>query len=539
MPSARSSWRRTTRPGYLELGIWAELSGDFDDADQFYRKTLKLLPTFDVVRLGTRVSLMDPPGRLLTRAGGGAARIAPAQRRAGGRRAGPPGRPARSGAAPAGGGASRAQPRAGADQGSLAERGGGRRRGGREAHAWNGDAATAIERFERAEQLDERLAEVGWLLADARLTTSLPLGATMTDQTVVAQARETWERWAVKVGPPRASTSWAYLTRAMIADLGTQQPEANRLVGIWEALQYVEKAILHDGVDASRWGYAAQYLRHVHLDELALEAVERGYKLDSGNRQVLTERLAQFAYRGRLEEADQVGEELVTMFGNDPWVSAARAWMALHSDRKTRYSDGLGLLEMPIAGGNDPSWYYEMRALCHVGLGEIDAARADFRDLLKKALPVDGATKCRLSVAAVALQDPEQAAQLVAGGVEGSDVPRHHLPHDGRLRRLRTRGGGRGRRAARPSDRACRERRRASRHHRLDAAAPAAAPRRRRAQERARAGRPGARGRGRAETGSGRWSARRGAPIRSSRTRSPGTPASRTRRRSSTPPCSP
>ncbi len=397
--------------GYLELGIWAELSGDFDDADQFYCKTLTLLPTYDIVRLGTRVSLMDPPGRLLTRAAEvlldarrprDALLVADQALQADQR--GPELHPQAAAHRVRSLALERLKDRSPSEAAAAAVEAG-------KLYAWNGDVATAIERFERAEQLDDQLAEVGWLLADARLTTSLPLGATTTDQTVVAQARDTWERWASKVGTPRGGTSWAYLTRAMIADLGTQHAEANRLVGIWEALQYVEKAILHDSVDASRWGYCAQYLRHVHLDELAWEAVERGFKLDSGDRQVLTERLAQLAYRGRLEEADLLAEELVAMFGNDPWVSAARAWMALHSDRKTRYLDGLGLLEMPIAGGNDPSWYYEMRALCHVGLEQVEAARADFRDLLAHALPVDGATKCRLAVASVAVGDAEQAAR--------------------------------------------------------------------------------------------------------------------------------
>ena len=396
--------------GYQELGIWAELSGDFDDADAFYRKALGLLPTFGVTRLGTRVSLIDPPGRLLTRA----AEVLLERRRP--REAlniadqalqadlrGPELHPQAAAQMVRSLALERMQDHSAEEAAAAALEAG-------KLHAWNGDAKTAIERFERAEALDDTLQEVGWLLADARLSTSLPLGATSTDQTAVGQALETWERWAKRVGQPQADTSWAYLTRAMIADLGTQKEEADRLAGVWEALLYVEKAIVHDEMDAQRWGYAAQYLRYVHLDELAFEAADRGYKLGSGDRQVLAERLAQLTYRGRLEEADQVAEELVTMFGNDPWVSAARAWLAIHSDRETRYSDGLGLLELPLAGGNDPSWYYEMRAHCHLRLHKVDAAREDFHALLENALPIDGTTKCRLQVAAVAVADAEQAA---------------------------------------------------------------------------------------------------------------------------------
>ncbi|MEA2241537.1 MAG: hypothetical protein QOD24_1093 [Solirubrobacteraceae bacterium] len=393
--------------GYLELGIWAELSGDFEDADGFYRKALGLLPKFDVARLGTRVSIIDPPGRLLIRATEvlldahrprDAARIADQALLADMR--GPELHPQaaahrlrsqaleqlddRSGAASAA-----------VDAGKL--------------HLWNGDVDTAIEQFIRAEALDPELQDIGWLLADAQLSTSMPLGRIVPDHGAVKLAHQTWERWAAKVGPPRGDTSWAYLTRAMIADLGSQEPDADRFVGMWEALIYVEKAIVHDEVDAQRWGYAAQYLRYVYLDELAFEAANRGYKLGGGDRQVLSERLAQLEMRGHFDEAEEVAEELVTMYGNDPWVSAARAWLALRSNRQTRYSDALGLLELPLAEGNDPSWYYEMRALCNIGLDDLDAARDDFRELLTRTPPIGGTTKCRLAIAAVAVGDAELA----------------------------------------------------------------------------------------------------------------------------------
>ena len=401
---------REDAAGYIELGIWAELSGDFDDADQFYRKALVLLPTVDVARLGTRVALMDPPGRLLTRAAEvmlaasrpkDALRLAEQALHADQR--GPELHPQAAAHRARSLALERIKGRSASEAGTAAVEAG-------RLYAWNGDVAMAIECFERAEALDDAIGDVGWLLADARLTTSLPLGARKTDQKVVAQALETWERWTAKVGPPRGATSWAYLTRAMIADLGTQQLEANRLAGIWEALLYVEKAMLHDEVDAPRWGYLAQYLRYVHLDDLALEAADRGYQLGSGDRQVLAEQLAQLAYRGRFEEADHVADQLVTMFGNDPWVSAARAWLSIHSKHETRFADGLGLLELPLEGGNDPSWYYEMRALCHAGLDQLDAAREAFRGMLRDALPVDGTTKSRLEVAATALGDGQQAA---------------------------------------------------------------------------------------------------------------------------------
>jgi tetratricopeptide (TPR) repeat protein len=397
--------------GYVELGIWAELRADFDDADELYRKALRLLPTLDVARLHTRAALLDPPGRLLIAA---AERLLEARRPADalelaeraltadlrGSELHPQAAAHRLRSVAleriAGGGTPEAAAAA-AEAGKL--------------YVWNGDMGTAIEQFERALALDGESEEVGWLLADARLSTSLPLGSSMPDAALVAQAREHWVQWAAKVGLPKGDTSWAYLTRAIIADLATQQTGADRLSGVWEALMYVEKAIVHDDVDAQRWGYAAQYLRYAGLRALAFEAAERGYRLSAGDRQVLVERLPLLADRGKLEEAEEVAQMLVTMFGNDPWVSAARAWLALRTKRETRYREALELLDLPLAAGNDPGWYYELRALCLTALGDAERAREDMRRLLASAPAIDGTTKCRLAAAAVAVGDMDDAGR--------------------------------------------------------------------------------------------------------------------------------
>ena len=397
--------------GYLELGIWAELRADFDDADELYRKALRLLPTLDVVHLHTRAALLDPPGRLLIAA---AERLLEANRP----------RDAlelaeRALSADLRGSELHPQaaahrlrsialeriphPRTPEASAAAAEAG--------KLYLWNGDVGMAIEQFERALALDGDSEEVGWLLADARVSTSLPLGSRMPDEALVAEARELWEGWAAKVGLPKGDTSWAYLTRAIIADLATQQAGADRLSGVWQALMYVEKAIVHDDVDAQRWGYAAQYLRYAGLRALAFEAADRGYRLGSGDRQVLVERLPLLAGLGKLEEAEEAAQLLVTMFGNDPWVSAARAWLALRTKRETRYREALALLDLPLAAGNDPSWYYELRALCRTALGDADRARQDMLKLLAAAPPIDGTTKCRLAAAAVAVGEPADAAR--------------------------------------------------------------------------------------------------------------------------------
>jgi len=211
------------------------------------------------------------------------------------------------------------------------------------------------------------------------------------------------------------------VTRAIISDLESQRPEADRRAGLFEALMYVEKALVHNHTDAQRWGYVAQFLRYLGLEQLAFEAAESGYRLASADRQVLVERLPLLANRREFEEAETVAERLVAMYGEDPWVSAVRAWLALH--HRHDWKRTLELLELPIEQGNDPAWYREMEALAHLGLRAVKDARAAYKKLLE-APPIDGNTKCRLARASLALGKKGNAKRWLDNARDDATTPR-------------------------------------------------------------------------------------------------------------------
>jgi tetratricopeptide (TPR) repeat protein len=143
------------------------------------------------------------------------------------------------------------------------------------------------------------------------------------------------------------------------------------------------------------------------LEQLAFEAVEHGYRIGALDRKVLVERLPLLANRREFGEAEKLAEQLRTMWGPDPWVSAVLAWLALHHHRDYRRT--LQLLRLPLAEGNDPAWYLEMQAQAYLGLARIEDAHQAYRRLLK-APPLDGNTKCRLAFAALATGDSKAAA---------------------------------------------------------------------------------------------------------------------------------
>jgi hypothetical protein len=403
------------------LGIWAELTGKFATADDLYRRGFRRMATAAVAHIHDRSALVDPPGRLLKMAAAvllesgrpeQAAQLANEALLSGvrGLEAHPeadvyvilrkalerqPDRPRSDAAAAA------------IQAGRLC--------------LWNGAVDCAIEELEHAIGLDGP-AESGWLLADALLTKSYPLGAAAPDQELVARARSVWERTTDENGLPKGRSAWAYVTRAIVADLESQRPDTDRRrSGLFEALMYVEKALVHNYTDAQRWGYLAQYLRYLGLEQLAFEAAEAGYELAAADRQVLAERLPLLANRREFDEAEAVAEQLVAMYGEDPWVSAVRAWLALHHRHDVERT--LALLQLPIAQGSDKAWYRELEALAHLEGDDVEAARAAFAKVLE-AEPIDGNTKCRLARASLALGKPDDAEAWLAKARSDSTTPR-------------------------------------------------------------------------------------------------------------------
>jgi tetratricopeptide (TPR) repeat protein len=407
--------------GHLMLGIWAELTGKFSTADELYRRGFNRMPTAEVARIKERSALIDPPGRLLKMA---AAVLLEARR------------PQQAfdltnEALLSGIRGIEAHPEADVyvirrkaleqlpDRGRSEAAEAGMQAG--RLCLWNGDVECAIDELDHATKLGGS-SEAGFLLADALLTKSFPLGAHAPDQELVARAHAVWTSSVDKGGPPRGAASWAYVTRAIIADLESQRPDTDRRrPGLFEALLYMEKALVHNHTDAQRWGYLSQYLRYLGYEQLAFEAAEAGYQLASVDRQVLAERLPLLANRREFAEAEAVARQLVAMYGEDPWVSAVRAWLALHDDQD--WQRALQLLELPIAEGNDHAWYWEMCALAYLLPGDLDQARTAYRNVLD-AEPIDGNTKCRLARASLALGERERAQAWLAKAREDSTTPR-------------------------------------------------------------------------------------------------------------------
>lgn len=365
--------------GYMLLGACSEQAGDFEQADQLYAEALARRIALELSAWCRASRITQPTGRLLLRAGESLLRSGRAQAALElldlaltTEVLGPAPYPeadvyrVRSQALEQIQGADRLEIAAAAYEAG-------------QRYLWNSDADRAVQQLRRACELGADRLDVGWLFADALLLSAFRPGD-FPHQDVVEEALKVWEAWTAKVGPPPQPCSWAYVTRAFIADDLTNRPERvpGRLDALWDALGWLRRALMLDESDALRWAGAAMYLRNVDLPLLAVDAIERAEERNPTHSMVMTERQACLAAAGRFDEAARAGEAVIEQYGATGWVNAIQAWIVVQLGDAGR---AIELLDLSLGEGYDPGWYRTLLAFCQLRLGDVDAARATYRSL--------------------------------------------------------------------------------------------------------------------------------------------------------------
>jgi tetratricopeptide (TPR) repeat protein len=414
--------------GYLYLGGWAELSGEFAEARELYLRGFDKMPTHLITLQPRRSSLLDPPGGMLVAAG----ETLLGRRRPDAALAlldealvvGVPGTDNYPDAV-VHALRSRAleldrKPR---DAAVAAVEAGKR-------YQWSNNFPQALVELQRALELDPRAEEAGWYLADTFIALTVNPEHERPRLEPLRQARQTWESWAKKVGPPSGPTSWAYLTRAIIGEKEWYTREKDRADARWEAVYFVEKALVHADDDSYRWGFATKYLSLVGLPTNALEAAERGVALGGTWETLLSGRVALLANVGKLEDAEQALQEFVSWHGESPWARGVQGWLGFHLARgdgptefdRSRLETAVQDFTFAIDGLFDVPWSLEMRALARLALRDVSGAQEDFRALLDRGDPVDGWGKVRLAMAAITLGARDQADHWLEAAREDDDA---------------------------------------------------------------------------------------------------------------------
>ena len=380
--------------GFVALGACAEGAGDFDQADHLYSQALDRLPTWEATTLRGDALIDAPSGRLLVRGAERMLGVHRAQAALGlidlalsGEVRGPGHYPEAEAYRVRADALEALEPVAHEEVAAAALVAGGR-------YLWDGQTDAAIEQLRRAKRHSSGWDDAGWLLADALVSTQ---NADSPDPVIAKEALDTWTEWRERYGPPEGPMAWAYVTRALISEDLPRSEEVDPDEQWWDALSYVERALVEDDADALRWALRARYTRNLGFVRLAGEALDRADTRDGDPLEVQAERLALLATLDRLEDAERAAEAMGERVGSNETLTVVRAYFA---HRQKRDRDAIALLEDTLTEDSKAD-YHALLAVCHLAEDELDEARCSYGAVLARP---SGASPAVLRLATLAVE---------------------------------------------------------------------------------------------------------------------------------------
>jgi tetratricopeptide (TPR) repeat protein len=243
-------------------------------------------------------------------------------------------------------------------------------------YGWQGEAKlkVAIDLLTRAIELDPSSVLAYWHLAEAWRVRSFAPEPPYAQRDPLERSLAVWNAGAARQLPD-ASTSWPYLTRALICEQQARLDDDNRIALWWQAICYLERAILLDPTDSGRWAALGRLHRLLENNSCALYVTAEAVKRDPKEPSALEERAAILADTGRFDEAAQVLEQRLELDGENAWARGVKAYIL--ANRKD-YRAALNLIDQVIALEPNSIWNLDLRALCCWMLGERAQARASY-----------------------------------------------------------------------------------------------------------------------------------------------------------------
>jgi tetratricopeptide (TPR) repeat protein len=239
---------------------------------------------------------------------------------------------------------------------------------------WLGDqhAPRSMDLLSRASALDATHVGTYWLLSNAWFARS------SSDPDGLRKSLDFWNRGAA-LQLPDASSSWAYVLRALICDESTRTDDAHRFAYWWQGIVFIERAILLNDTDAVRWANLGRLYRMLESEAAALHATAQAYQRDPENTTVLEERAAVLANTGMSDEALKLIDVRLGKDDANIWAKGVRAYILMHQQA---YAAALAQIDEVIALEPGSIWNLDVRAACCKMLGDADGARAAYERIL-------------------------------------------------------------------------------------------------------------------------------------------------------------
>jgi tetratricopeptide (TPR) repeat protein len=277
---------------------------------------------------------------------------------------------------------------------------------------WQGDYTKAIEQFSHVAKLKPDHALAYWYWADSLRMNSYQQKPPYVNKAAIEESLRIWETGTQIQPRPSVDNSWVYVVRALIneglARLSNDKPERSGLW--WEAITYLERAILLYAKDAHRWAYLGRFYSSLLMESSALHTTRIALDHDSENLLALEERAAILANIGHFEEAEIIIDKRRKL-ERSAWADAVKAFILLYREQ---YQNALEIIDNLIKETPEDIWYYDMRALCYRLIDERVLAGVDYRTIWNRYDPLDinNQITCGWAAYSLAVLDQENTGLL-------------------------------------------------------------------------------------------------------------------------------
>jgi tetratricopeptide (TPR) repeat protein len=240
------------------------------------------------------------------------------------------------------------------------------------SYYWTSDYVAAVRVLKSADELKSNDPDLYWHWADSlRNQSSLEL-APYVDEAKISESLHVWELGYAK-GRPGADSSWGYTCRALISEQLARVGSEGARAHWWEAVVYLERAILLWDQDPIRWTGLCRVHRLLGNYASAFQAMRATVDLDGQSAAVIEEQAAILVDTGRFEAALEVIEKLPSE-EMSPWLIGIKALaMCYRGDQQA----ALDLINMSPTTASD-LWSRDLRASCYLKLGSVKAACEDY-----------------------------------------------------------------------------------------------------------------------------------------------------------------
>jgi len=276
--------------------------------------------------------------------------------------------------------------------------------------SWRNEFQTAIVLLKKTTVLNPSYVLTYWYLSNAlRMSSYTPYESPYLNKEKIDESLSIWEKGR-RIRLPGAADSWAYVVHASInqsqAVLSTNMSQRRNL--LWEAVTYIERALLLYQKDAYRWAFLGRFHRVLNNETSALAATKKALDYDEEDTTALDERAAILTNVGNFPDAEEKIDKRREL---EPsvWADGVKACILVHTNRA---QEALELVNELIGTNPQELSYRGLRALCYQELNQLSSAVEDYQFIWDHRNPTDMNNQSTFGWAAYKLGMIDEAIEI-------------------------------------------------------------------------------------------------------------------------------